>query len=52
VGEKRLDLYLDGYNLLNMSSSVEEDVAAPPDVRIPTAIQRPRSIHLGVRFGF
>jgi hypothetical protein len=52
VGSARMDLFLDAYNLLNMSNSVEENVAAPPDVRIATAVQPPRSFHVGVRVGW
>ena len=48
----RVNLFLDAYNLLNMSSSVEEDVAEAPDVRVPTAIQPTRSFQIGARFGF
>jgi TonB-dependent receptor-like protein len=52
VGGRRVDLFLDGYNLLNLSNSVEEDVAAPPDVRIATAVQPPRSFHAGLTVNF
>jgi hypothetical protein len=51
-GAARLDVYLDAYNLLNLSNSVEEDVTAPPDVRIATALQPPRSFHVGLRLRF
>jgi hypothetical protein len=52
LGGSRVTALLDAYNLLNLSNSVEEDVAAPPDVRIPTAVQPPRAIHVGLRFTF
>ncbi|MGE0449807.1 MAG: hypothetical protein AB7Q29_09515 [Vicinamibacterales bacterium] len=45
-------VFLDGYNVLNMSNSVEEDVARAVDVRIPTAIQPPRTLQVGIRLGF
>jgi hypothetical protein len=52
VGGRRLDLFLDAYNLLNLSNSVEEDIAAPPDVRIATAMQPPRAFHAGLTVNF
>jgi hypothetical protein len=52
VGGRRVNLFLDAYNLLNLSNSVEEDVAAPPDVRIATAVQPPRSFHAGLTVTF
>jgi hypothetical protein len=52
AGGQHVDLFVDAYNLLNMQNSVEEDIAAAPDVRVPTAIQPPRSVHVGLRFSF
>lgn len=52
LGPRRIDAIIDVYNLLNLKYSVEEDVAAPPDVRIPTAVQPPLSIAVGLRVTF
>lgn len=52
LGGRRFEIYVDAYNLLDLSNSVEEDVAAPPDVRIATALQPPRAFHVGVRVAF
>ena len=52
VGGRRLEAFLDVFNLPGRVNSVEEDVAAPPDVRNATAVQPPRAIHLGVRVAF
>jgi hypothetical protein len=52
IGARRIDAVVDAYNLLNLKYSVEEDVAAPPDVRIPTVVQPPLSIALGLRVTF
>ena len=51
-GERSLTLLADAYNLLNLSNSVEEDVAAGPNIRLSTATQPPRSFHVGLRVGF
>jgi hypothetical protein len=47
-----LDLFLDTYNLLNMSNEVEEYVVTGPRYRETTAVQPPRSFHLGTRISF
>ena len=47
-----LDLFLDTYNLLNMSNEVEEYVVTGPRFRETTAVQPPRSFHLGARVSF
>jgi len=47
-----LDLFLDTYNLLNMSNEVEEYVVTGPRFRETTAVQPPRSFHLGARVTF
>jgi hypothetical protein len=52
AGGRRLDLFVDAYNVLNLSNSVEEDVAAGPDVRVATAVQPPRSFHAGLTLNF
>ena len=52
AGGGRWTAYVDGYNLVNLSNSVEEQVAAAPNVRITTAIQPPRAFHVGGRVTF
>lgn len=52
AGTHRVDGFIDGYNVLNMRLSVEEDVANLPDVRPNTALQPPLSMHAGVRVGW
>ena len=47
-----LDVFLDAYNLLNMSNEVEEYVVTGPRFRETTAVQPPRSFHLGARVTF
>ena len=49
IGGRSFALFIDAYNFLNMHNSVDEDVAALPDRRTPTANQPPRSIHVGIR---
>ena len=51
-GDRTLTLLADAYNVLNLSNSVEEDVAAGPNIRLSTAVQPPRSFHVGLRVGF
>jgi hypothetical protein len=48
----RLAAVLDAYNVLGLRYDVEEVLTAPPDVRIPTAVQPPRAIHLGAKLTF
>ena len=48
----RLDAVLDVYNLLNMKKEVEEYVVTGPRFRETTAIQPPRTVHVGFRVGF
>jgi hypothetical protein len=48
----RLDLIADAYNLLDAASEVEEYVVTGPRFREITAVQPPRSFHLGARFTF
>ena len=45
-------LFADAYNLLNASSEVEEYVVTGPRFREITAVQPPRSFHLGARVTF
>ena len=52
VGSTHLDLIADAYNLLNASSEVEEYVVTGPRFREITAVQPPRSFHLGARMTF
>jgi hypothetical protein len=52
LGARTFEAVFDAYNLLNLSNGVEEDVAAGPNVRTGTAVQPPRSLHIGVRLSF
>ena len=47
-----IDLLLDTYNLLNMANEVEEYVVTGPRFREVTAVQPPRSFHVGARLVF
>jgi hypothetical protein len=42
-------LIADAYNVVNMAKEVEEWVVTGPSFRTETAVQPPRTIHLGVR---
>jgi hypothetical protein len=48
----RVDIVLDVYNLPGLAYSVEESTTEAPDVRVTTAVQPPRTLHLGLRWGF
>jgi len=52
AGGAALEVFLDTYNLLNMSNEVEEYVVTGPRFRETTAVQPPRSFHLGARVTF
>jgi hypothetical protein len=52
AGGGRLTAVLDVYNAPGLRYDVEERLTAPPDVRIPTAVQPPRAIHLGAKLAF
>ena len=52
LGATRLDAILDVYNLPDMQKETEEYVFTGPRFRQTTAIQPPRSGHLGVRVSF
>jgi hypothetical protein len=52
AGRARLELIADAYNLLNSSTEVEEYVVTGPRFRETTAVQPPRSFHLGARITF
>ena len=52
VRERALDLVAEVYNLLKMANEVEEYVVTGPRFREVTAVQPPRSFHLGLRVTF
>jgi hypothetical protein len=52
IGNGHLDLIADAYNLFKLSTEVEEYVVTGPRYREITAIQPPRSFHLGARITF
>ena len=52
IGDKRADVILDAYNLFTRANEVEEFVVGGPAYRTSTAIQPPRSVHLGLRLTF
>lgn len=52
VREHALDLVGEVYNLLKDANEVEEDIVTGPHFRDTTAVQPPRSFHLGLRVSF
>ena len=53
AGSTNLDLFVDGYNVVNMGNEVEERVVTGgPSFRDITAIQPPAAVHVGFRLGF
>jgi hypothetical protein len=52
AGGAHVDAILDVYNVLGMKKEVEEYVVTGDRFRTPTAIQPPRTFHVGVRLGF
>jgi hypothetical protein len=48
-GNRRVTLFIDAYNVVNMAKEVEEWVVTGPAFRTPTVVQPPRAIHLGLR---
>jgi len=52
VGRSRVDILLDGYNLLNKGDEIEESQIDGPTWRKITAVQPPRALHAGVRVTF
>jgi hypothetical protein len=52
IGSNRLDLIVDAFNLLNTQNEVEEQVVGGAAFREVTAIQPPRSFHVGLRVSF
>jgi hypothetical protein len=52
VGGRQASLILEVFNLLNTNNEVEENQVSGPAFRASTAVQPPRSVRLGFRFGF
>jgi hypothetical protein len=52
IGPAAVDLFADGYNVINMGNEVEERVVTGPGFRNITAIQPPLAVHVGVRLNF
>jgi len=51
-GRQSLDLFVDAYNLPNMTNEVEERVVTGPGFRDVTAVQPPVSVQIGARIHF
>ena len=49
VGRRRVVSIVDFYNLATRSNEVEEYTISGPNFRTPTAIEPPRSVHVGFR---
>jgi hypothetical protein len=49
IGKQHIDGIIDFYNLATRSNEVEEYTVTGSNFRTPTAIEPPRSIHVGVR---
>jgi hypothetical protein len=52
LGAGRAAAIVDFYNLLTRGNEVEEYVVTGPAFRTPTAIEPPRSVHVGIRVTF
>lgn len=52
IGGAKLDALVDGYNLFTRNNGVDEYVVSGSLFRTSTAIQPPRSLHLGLRLSF
>jgi hypothetical protein len=52
IGGHRFDAIVDAYNIANQLIQVEEFDVTSPIWRRTTAVQPPRVIHVGLRFGF
>ena len=52
LGERRLALFAEAFNLLGTRNEVEEDALSGPGFRTPTAVQPPRVVALGLRLDF
>jgi hypothetical protein len=51
-GRHQFTLLFDAYNILNWAQEVEEFSVTGPQSRLTSAVQPPRTVHLGLRFGF
>ncbi|MEP7306884.1 MAG: TonB-dependent receptor [Acidobacteriota bacterium] len=52
VSGHQLAVFLDAYNVLNLAYEIEEFDVTGPTSRLTSAIQPPRTVHLGVRLTF
>lgn len=52
IGTRRVTALLDGYNLLNTATEIEEVSVTGPSSRVTAAVQPPRSLHAGLRIAF
>jgi hypothetical protein len=52
LGDDRVDILLDGFNLLNKGDEIEESQVDGATWRHITAVQPPRALHAGVRVTF
>ena len=52
IGGRRVTALIDVFNLLNTGTEIEEFVVTGPLSRAVSAVQPPRSIHLGVKMDF
>jgi hypothetical protein len=52
IGGHGIDGLIDVFNLLNLANEVEENSVTGPASRMPTAVQPPLAIHLGLRWFF
>jgi hypothetical protein len=52
AGRATVDVFVDGYNVINMGNEVEERIVTGPGFRDITAIQPPAAVHVGLRLHF
>ncbi len=52
VSSATIDVFVDGYNVINMGNEVEERIVTGPGFRDITAIQPPAAVLVGVRMHF
>jgi hypothetical protein len=52
VGDRKLTLVIDAFNLVNKAKEVEEFPVTGPLSRLTAAVQPPRAIHIGARVTF
>jgi hypothetical protein len=52
AGTSRVTVLLDGYNLLNTATEIEEFSVTGLSSRLTAAVQPPRSLHAGLRITF